>query len=98
MLIFWQNYANNFQQMVHIYNHWVLITDYNPYYERDPNDISVRVFLYDSVNSPDFYITYLKPRLKRLYPEKCSIEILTCDDRDKISIKPQGILTVAYLH
>jgi hypothetical protein len=66
-------------QVVHVYNHWVCITDYNPYFEVVPNDKTRRWFLYDSLNMQEFYIPYLKPCLKRYNIDVGLLEIVTCD-------------------
>lgn len=74
-----------FIQVLHVYNHWVTVTNYNPFYDQY-HSLGVW-FVYDSLNNPKFYIPYLKPAMKRLNMDSNSITILICHVQPQFRVR-----------
>lgn len=82
--VFHPDRISNVVQVVHVLNHWVCITNFNPKYYNDfiPEEDHCKIrrwFLYDSLNMQEFYLPYLKPFLKRHNCESGEVQVITCD-------------------
>lgn len=60
----WKFGFDKFVQVLHVHDHWICISNYNPWF--DQNTIWDYWWVYDSLNQPLKYLPYLKPLMRKL--------------------------------
>ena len=83
-----------FIQVLHAKDHWVTITNYNPFF--DPQFSLGLWFVYDSLNRPDFYLPFLKPALKRLSFNANRFVVRTCKLTPQYGYTDCGLFALGY--
>ena len=78
-------------------DHWVTLTNYNPFYVEKINDAGLGIwFLYESLNKPEHYLNKVAPALKRLNINDSQIRVLACNMPQQYGMNDCGLFALAY--
>ena len=78
-------------------DHWITLTNYNPFYNEKINDCGLGVwFVYDSLNDPENYLKIVAPALKRLNMDSGSVRVLGCNMPQQYGTSDCGLFALAY--
>ncbi len=86
-----------FVQILLADNHWVTVTNYNPFYTDITNDYSNKWFYFDSFNNPSQYIPSIKHAMKRLNTQSGSIQMVHCKVYPQHGSDDCGLFALAYV-
>jgi len=84
-----------FVQVLHVYDHWICITNYNSWlYPENPLGIWS---VYDSLQNPAKYLPYLKPLIHK-FTNKKNVDVLYPVVYKQRGYSDCGLLALGYAH